>query len=89
MVTVILSHEVTDFATWKAGFDSGEDMRTSFGVKTIGVYAAVDNANSVSIITEFPSVEAVTGMLSNPDLQASMKEAGVVGNPDVKILTQV
>lgn len=80
---------MTYFATWKTGFDSGEDMRASFGVKTLGVYAAVDNPNNVSVITEFPSVEAVTGMMSNPELQASMKEAGVVGKPDVKILNKI
>ncbi|MDB5012272.1 MAG: hypothetical protein JWQ25_474 [Daejeonella sp.] len=89
MVTVILSHEVADFAQWKVGFDAGEDFRSSLGVKTLGVYAAVDNPNSVSVITEFPNAEAVAGMMSNPELQASMKEAGVVGMPEVKILNKI
>ena len=89
MVTVILSHEVKDFANWKKGFDGGEAMRAQAGVKTIGVYASVDNPNAITLITEFPSVEAVKGFLGNPDLQASMEAAGVIGEPDIKILDEV
>ncbi len=89
MVTVILSHEVKDFAKWKEGFDSGEAMRAGNGIKTTGVFAAADNDNHVTILTEFPSAEAVQGFLANPDLQASMEEAGVVGKPDIKILKAV
>lgn len=89
MVKVILSHEVTDFATWKTGFDSGEGMRAAAGVVTTGVYTAVDNANHVTVTTEFPSVEAVQGFLSNPNLKADMEAAGVVGEPEVKVLNKV
>lgn len=88
MVTVILSHEVADFSQWKKGFDAGEDFRVSMGVSTIGVYTSVDNENHVSIITEFPSVDAVSAMMSSPELQASMKEAGVIGKPEAKILNK-
>jgi quinol monooxygenase YgiN len=88
MVTVILSHEVTDFAQWKKGFDSGEALRSQAGVKTSGVYTETGNQNSVTIITEFPSAEAVQGFLSNPQLQADMEEAGVIGKPDIKILNK-
>lgn len=89
MVKVILSHEVKDFSTWKKGFDEGEALRTNAGVKTHGVYTAVDNGNHVTVITEFPSAEAVNGFLANPQLAADMEKAGVVGKPDVKILNKV
>ena len=89
MVNVILSHEVKDFSVWKKGFDEGEPMRVQAGVKTTGVYTSVDNPNYVTIITEFPGVEAVQGFLANPGLKESMEKAGVVGKPDVKILNKV
>ncbi|MCA0446140.1 MAG: antibiotic biosynthesis monooxygenase [Bacteroidetes bacterium] len=86
MINVILSHVVGDFAGWKKGFDDGEAFRSANGVKTIGVYQAVDNPNSITVITEFPSIEAVNGFMNNPQLQADMAKAGVVGKPEVKIL---
>ena len=89
MVTVILSHEVTNFSEWKAGFDSGESLRQQAGVKTIEVFNAVDNPNNVTVITEFPSAEAVQGFLANPNLKADMEKAGVIGAPDLKILNKI
>ena len=86
MVTVILSHEVKDFTQWKNLFDEGESMRSGAGVKTVGIFTAEDNENNVTVITEFPSAEAVQGFLNNPDLKAAMEKGGVVGRPDVKIL---
>ena len=89
MVTVILSHEVTNYTDWKKGFDSGEPLRQQAGVKTLGVYNAVDNPNVVTVVTEFPSKEAVQGFMSNPNLKADMAKAGVVGAPEVKILNKL
>lgn len=88
MATVILSHEVSDFAQWKKGFDEGETMRAAAGVQTHGVYNSVENPNHVTVITEFPSVEAVHGFLANPQLKADMESAGVIGAPEIKILSK-
>ncbi len=89
MATVILSHEVSNFDQWKKGFDEGEGLRAQAGVKTHGVYNSVENPNHVTIVTEFPSVEAVHGFLANPQLKADMETAGVVGAPEIKILNKV
>jgi hypothetical protein len=88
MVTVILTHEVSNYAEWKIGFKAGEPLRQQASVKTIGTYHSVDNPNLVSIITEFPSVEVARGFVASPQLKADMDRAGVVGNLEVKILNQ-
>lgn len=89
MIKVILSHEVKDFSTWKKGFDSGEPLRTEAGVTTVGVYTSVTNPNHVTVTTEFPSYEAVKGFFSNPALKSDMEKAGVISEPEVKILNKV
>ncbi len=61
-------------------------MREQAGVKTIGTFNSVSNPNVITVITEFPNAEAVQGFMSNPNLKADMEKAGVVGQPDVKIL---
>ena len=88
MVTTILTHEVKNFDEWKKGFDSHETVRQQAGVKINGVYSSVDNGNHVTIIAEFPSVEAVRGFMSSPDLKASMENFGVIGMPEAKILNK-
>jgi hypothetical protein len=57
--------------------------------KTTGEYQSVDNPNMVTIIGEAPSTEAISNFMSNPDLKAAMEKGGVVGRPDVKILTKL
>lgn len=88
MITVILTHEVKNFANWKTFFDAGEGFRLQNGVKTIGIFNSVENANMVTVITEFPNEEAVKGFMANPKLKEDMATAGVVGAPEAKILNR-
>ncbi len=87
-VTVIITHEVKDFATWKKGFEADEPNRKKAGFAMEGLYTSVEKPNEVTIIFSAPSVEAVNGMLSNPDLKASMEKAGVISRPEAKILNK-
>ena len=89
MVTTILSHEVKNFDEWKKGFDADAGNRDAMGVKITGVFQGAENPNHVTVISEVPSVEAIKGFLSNPDLKAIMEAAGVVGDPTVSILNKV
>lgn len=49
MVTVILQHEVKDFAKWKKVFDDDEPGRANEGIKLKGLYTSVENPNDVTI----------------------------------------
>ena len=89
MVTVILTHQVQDYANWKNGFDAGELLRSQNGITVSGVYTSVDDPNKVTIVTEFPAVEAVHGFLNNPQLKEDMQKAGIVGAPEIKILKKM
>jgi hypothetical protein len=86
-VTVIVTHEVKDYAAWRKGFDADEGNRTKAGFKVKGVFADVKNPKIVSIIGEFPSAEAAEGFTQSPKLKEVMEKAGVVGKPEVKVLT--
>lgn len=89
MVTVILTHEVQDYAGWRQGFDAGEPLRTQHGISVSDVYSAVDNPNKVTVLTEFPSVEAVQGFMNNAEFKEAIQKSGVVGAPEVKVLKKV
>jgi quinol monooxygenase YgiN len=87
-VTVIVTHEVKDYATWRKGYDADETNRQKAGFRVRGVYADVKNPNLVSIIGEFPSVAAAEAFTTSPKLKEVMEKAGVIGMPEVKILTR-
>lgn len=89
MITVILSHEVKDYSVWKKEFDIEAPNRSKMSVSVSGVYQAVDNQNQVTVITEVPSMEAFNAFLATPDLKAAMEKGGVIGKPEVKLLSKV
>jgi quinol monooxygenase YgiN len=86
-VTVVLTHEVKDYASWRKVYDADEPNRKMMGFKVWGVYADAKNPNLISIIGTFPSAGAVDAFMSSPKLKTAMDNAGVLGKPDVKVLT--
>jgi purine nucleoside permease len=86
-VVVVITHEVKEYSAWRKVFDADESNRKLGGFKVSGVYADVKNPNMVTIIGEFPNVAAVDAFVSSPKLKEAMEKGGVVGKPDVKVLT--
>jgi hypothetical protein len=86
-VTVIVTHAVKEFASWKKVYDADAPNRKAMGFTVIGVYADAKDPNLVSIIGTFPSAGAAGAFMSSPKLKEAMENAGVVGKPDVKVLT--
>ncbi len=89
MVTVIIQHDVNNFAEWKKIFDADEPNRAKAGVNLIGLYTSVNNPNSVTMIFETPSAEIYEKIMSDPGRQEDMKKAGVISVPTATILNKV
>jgi hypothetical protein len=89
MVTGILTHEVENFDSWLAGFSGDSTGRDAAGIRIKGVYRSVDNPSMVTIVSEADTAEHYSRMMSNPQFQETMKNAGVKGRPDLKMTTQV
>jgi quinol monooxygenase YgiN len=89
MVTVVISHEIKDYSSWRKVFDADEGNRSKAGFRGTGVFHSVDNPNKITIIGEAPSVEAINGFMSNPELKAAMEKGGVIGMPEVKVLDKI
>lgn len=89
MVTVILQHEVRDFAKWKKVFDDDEPGRADEGVKLKGLYTSVENPNDVTMIFEAPDPEVFDNLLKDPERQKKIQEAGVISKPEFRALKKV
>jgi quinol monooxygenase YgiN len=89
MVTVIISHECKNYSEWRKVFDADEVNRSKAGFKSTALYHSADNPNKITIIGEAPSVEAINVFMSNPELKTAMEKGGVLGFPEVKILSKI
>jgi quinol monooxygenase YgiN len=85
-VTVIVTHEVKDYAAWRKGFDADDANRAKAGFSVSSVCVDVKNPKLVSVIGGFSSAEAAEAFMKNPKLKEVMETAGVVGKPEVKVL---
>jgi len=85
MATIILSHDVKDFASWKPHYDGDTTRRTSAGFKELAVGTHSENPNKVFMIWQGDPV-ALDNMLKDPELKEKMEAAGVVSAPEVTII---
>ena len=86
-VTVVVTHEVKEYTSWRKVYDADEVNRKMAGFKVWGVYRDAKSPNWVTIIGTFPNAGAVDAFISNPKLKEAMEKGGVLGKPDVKVLT--
>lgn len=87
MVTIIDTHEVKDFNTWKQSFDSGAEIRSRAGVTLKNLFRHIDNPNRVTVIIEMSDVLSAQAFIAN--LKPILEKSGVVGEPQFMILEKV
>lgn len=77
-VIAIASHKVRDYATWRAIYDAGKDLRERSGVTEAEVFVDPQDPNAVVVITRFASLAAMRAFASNTELAEAMKRGGVI-----------
>ena len=76
-VIAIASHPVADYATWRAVYDAGQELRDRAGVRGGEVFVDPKDPNKVLVITRFASLAAMETFSANPELAEAMKRGGV------------
>jgi hypothetical protein len=89
MVTVLIHHKVSDFNHFKPVFDSSFQFRHSVGEEGYKMFRSLHDPNDVTVMLNFPTPEAAQKFVASDTLRSRMKEAGVVGEPNVQMLSEV
>jgi len=89
--TMIVRHPVTDYATWRATYDSAavSALHTKHGVTDSEVLRAPDDANDITVINRFATTAAAHALASDPDLKDTMMSGGVAGPPRIEIFESI
>jgi hypothetical protein len=88
MSIVIINHKVNDFKKWKSVYEKDTARRTAAGLKELHVATKDGSPNEVYMIYETKDAAKAQKMMQDPDLQKTMKEAGVISTPIVSILNK-
>jgi hypothetical protein len=87
MKTVILKHRVADYARWKPIYDADAPRRISAGLREIKVGQKEGDDNLVYMIWETLDDSRLRKMIEDPELLDVMKKAGVIGEPEVVVIS--
>jgi hypothetical protein len=79
----IVRHEVSDYAAWKRAFDGHAEARTRAGIIGHAVNRSAQNPNVVVVYLQAESDASLKAFAGSSDLKDVMKNAGVVGAPDI------
>jgi hypothetical protein len=86
MIHMIIRHKVADYSRWKEAFDAHLNVRKTAGETEARVMVSVDDAREVTIFLDWDSLERARQFAGSEGLKQAMKQAGVVGDPDVRFL---
>lgn len=88
MITVLIQHKVSDFSKFKPAFDSAFQFRHDIGEESCKIFRCLTDPNEVTVMVHFPSAESAQKFATSDTLRTRMKEAGVVGEPTVRLLAE-
>jgi hypothetical protein len=89
MEYMIVKHKVKDYNRWKPAFDAHATTRKNGGSKGGRLFKSSDNPNELTIIWKWDSIENARKFASSPDLEKVMREAGVIGKPEIYFIEEV
>ena len=89
MITALITHKVRDFDYWLKGFEDNASARELAGCTNAKVFTEPDNRSNVVCELQWKSLESFNRFLESDDLRVVMEQAGVIGEPEVKILNEV
>jgi quinol monooxygenase YgiN len=88
MASMLIQHQVKDFAAWKKVFDSALDMRTSSGELSAQIFRDESDPNKLTVINKWNSMANAQKFAHSPELKAAMEKAGVVGQPSISFVNE-
>lgn len=83
---MLIRHKVTDFKTWKVGYDAHRPKRVEAGLTEKYLLRSADNPNEVVALFEAQDLSRAKAFSTSAELREKMQEVGVVDKPDIYFL---
>ena len=84
----IVRHTVSDFDRWHLVYDEVQPLRDKYGILDASVLQDPGDANDVTVLHWFPSIEQAQGFVGDAELKDAMARAGVTGPPSINVVVE-
>jgi hypothetical protein len=88
MKHILVKHKVKEFESWKKVFDADAANRKKMGSKGGMLFCSLEDPEMVYILFEVKDIEVAKEFFGSKELKKTMKDAGVVGKPEVTLLDE-
>lgn len=88
MVHLLVHHKVEDYKKWKPFFDGHASARSEGGSRGGKVFRNASNPNEIFILLEWDNLANAKKFSQSDKLKEVMKNAGVVGMPEIYFLEE-
>ncbi len=82
--TLLVRHQVEDYATWRSVYDSLDGLRKEHGCTEDEVMVDTADKQDVFVIHRFPTLEQAQSFAGSSELREGMSHAGVKGAPRIE-----
>jgi len=89
MATLLVRHDVKDYAKWKVVYDGFESFRKEHGVRGARVLRNTTKPNEIVVLHEFDEMRKAKSFANSKELKEAMHRGGVTGKPDIYFLRQM
>ena len=89
MTTMIITHAVEDYDSWKPHFDGHDETRVEYGQLGYRLFRSMADANEVTVVLDWESQERAQSFIEESDLETVMAEGGVLGEPEVRFCEEL
>jgi len=86
--TLLVRHQVEDYAAWRAVYESVEGLRQAHGCTDAEVMVDPADKQDVYVLHRFPSLEQAQAYAGSDELRDAMGRAGVAGPPRIEIAVE-
>jgi len=88
MVKLLVHHKVQDYSAWRKLFDEDDKRRREYGATGFQILKSASDPNDLTVIMDYPSIDAAKAFATSDALKEKMKDAGVVSPPEVMFLEE-
>ncbi len=89
MAYILVKQNVEDYKKWKTVFDEDRANRKKNGSEGGWVFRSSSDPNEVVVLLKWDNTNNAKRFLESDELKKAMKQAGVVGQPNINILDQM
>ena len=89
MIQVLVHHEVNDYHSWRSVFDAAIDFRHHGGERSCRVFRKSGDPNNLTLLFEWEDLDQAQSYMNSSELRDKMKEAGVIGKPEIEYLSEM